>query len=47
MNQMAEVGFAVGKCPRCGKTLRRRRPADYAVCEGSSKSHPIEEVPLK
>jgi len=28
-----KVGFAVGTCPRCGKTLRRRRPADYGVCD--------------
>ena len=30
---VAKIGFAEGKCGVCGKTLRRRRPADYAVCE--------------
>ena len=28
-----KIGFAEGTCPKCGKTLRRRRPADYAVCD--------------
>ena len=27
-----KIGYAVGVCSRCGKTLRRRRPADTAVC---------------
>ena len=27
-----KVGFAVGRCPRCGKLLMRRRPAKVAVC---------------
>jgi hypothetical protein len=30
---VAEIGFAEGKCGACGKTLRRRRPADIAVCD--------------
>lgn len=29
----AKIGWAEGKCSRCGKTLRRRRPADYAICD--------------
>lgn len=28
-----KVGFAEGECPACGRTLRRRRPAEYAVCD--------------
>lgn len=28
-----KVGYAKGTCSRCGKTLTRRRPADYAVCD--------------
>lgn len=28
-----KVGYAVGTCPVCGKILRRRRPADYALCD--------------
>jgi len=28
-----EVGYAEGTCSKCGKILRRRRPADYAVCD--------------
>ena len=27
-----KIGFAEGTCNRCGKTLRRKRPADLAVC---------------
>jgi len=30
---IAKIGFAEGKCGVCGKTLRRRRPADFAVCD--------------
>jgi hypothetical protein len=30
---VAKIGFAEGKCGVCGKTLRRRRPADTAVCD--------------
>lgn len=30
---VAKIGFAEGKCGACGKTLRRRRPADIAVCD--------------
>jgi len=30
---VAKIGYAQGTCPKCGKTLRRRRPADYAVCD--------------
>ncbi len=29
----AELGFAEGICSRCGKTLRRKRPADVGVCD--------------
>jgi len=29
----AKIGFAEGTCSKCGRTLRRRRPADYAVCD--------------
>jgi ssDNA-binding Zn-finger/Zn-ribbon topoisomerase 1 len=29
----AKIGWAEGKCSKCGRTLRRRRPADYAVCD--------------
>lgn len=29
----AKIGFAVGTCPKCGRTLRRKRPADIAVCD--------------
>jgi len=28
-----KIGYAKGTCSRCGKTLTRRRPADYAVCD--------------
>lgn len=28
-----KIGYAEGECPRCGKILRRRRPADVAVCD--------------
>jgi len=30
---MVKVGYAEGKCPRCGKILRRKYPADLAVCD--------------
>jgi len=30
---VVEIGYAEGTCSRCGKTLRRRRPADYVVCD--------------
>ena len=30
---IAKIGFAEGKCGVCGKTLRRRCPADFAVCD--------------
>jgi len=30
---VVEIGYAEGTCSRCGKTLRRRRPADYGVCD--------------
>jgi len=32
-----KIGFAAGTCPICGRTLRRRRPADWAVCDCYSK----------
>lgn len=28
-----KIGYAEGTCPECGRTLRRRRPTDYAVCD--------------
>lgn len=28
-----KIGFAEGTCSKCGKILRRRRPADIAVCD--------------
>lgn len=28
-----KIGYAEGKCSRCGKTHRRRRPVDTAVCD--------------
>ena len=28
-----KLGFAEGICSKCGRMLRRRRPADYAVCD--------------
>lgn len=30
---MSKVGYAEGTCSRCGRTHKRRRPADYAVCD--------------
>ena len=30
---VAKIGFVEGKCGVCGKTLRRSRPADLAVCD--------------
>jgi hypothetical protein len=30
---VAKIGYAEGKCSRCGKILRRLRPADVAVCD--------------
>jgi len=30
---LKKVGYATGTCPRCGKTLIRRRPASVAVCD--------------
>jgi len=29
----AKIGFAEGTCSKCGRTLRRRRPADSAACD--------------
>jgi hypothetical protein len=29
---VVNVGFASGTCPRCGRILYRRRPAEVAVC---------------
>ena len=29
----AKIGFAEGRCGECGKTLRRKRPASFAVCD--------------
>jgi len=31
------VGWAIGVCGRCGQTLRRKRPADTAVCDCHDK----------
>ncbi|MFB0523976.1 MAG: hypothetical protein ACETVZ_00420 [Phycisphaerae bacterium] len=28
-----KIGWTCGICPRCGKKLCRRRPADIAVCD--------------
>jgi ssDNA-binding Zn-finger/Zn-ribbon topoisomerase 1 len=28
-----KTGFAKGSCPKCGKLLVRKRPADLAVCD--------------
>lgn len=28
-----QIGYAEGKCPKCGKTFRRHRPIDVAVCD--------------
>jgi hypothetical protein len=28
-----KTGYAEGTCPVCGKKIRRRRPADVAVCD--------------
>ena len=30
---MAQVGYACGTCPRCGKEICRTRPADLAICD--------------
>jgi hypothetical protein len=30
---MAEVGWAEGVCPVCGRVWRRERPADFAICD--------------
>jgi hypothetical protein len=30
---VAEVGWACGVCPKCGKKIYRKRPADYAICD--------------
>lgn len=29
---VVKVGYACGVCPKCNKTICRRRPADLAVC---------------
>jgi hypothetical protein len=28
-----KIGWAEGVCPRCGRVWRRRRPADFAICD--------------
>ena len=28
-----KIGYASGTCPKCGKLLIRKRPADLAVCD--------------
>ena len=28
-----KVGWAEGKCPKCGRVWRRERPADLVVCD--------------
>lgn len=33
MTMVVKVGYVQGTCPRCGRTLTRRRPADVAVCD--------------
>lgn len=30
---MSKIGYAQGVCPKCGKLLIRKRPADLAVCD--------------
>ena len=30
---IAKIGYARGTCPKCGKLLIRKRPADIAVCD--------------
>jgi len=30
---MGRIGWVEGKCPRCGQILRRKYPADLAVCD--------------
>ncbi|MDH5690053.1 MAG: hypothetical protein OEY81_01310 [Candidatus Bathyarchaeota archaeon] len=30
---VVKVGWACGVCPKCGKTICRKRPADLAVCD--------------
>jgi hypothetical protein len=30
---VVKIGYAEGVCGVCGKTLRRRRPADVGVCD--------------
>lgn len=30
---MPKVGYATGICPKCGRLLIRKRPADVAVCD--------------
>ena len=30
---MVKVGYAEGTCPKCGKLLMRKRPADIAICD--------------
>jgi len=30
---MIQVGYAEGKCGRCGRTWRRERPARYMTCD--------------
>jgi len=29
---MVKIGYSEGVCPRCGRTLKRQRPVDVAVC---------------
>ncbi len=29
----AELGFVEGKCYKCGKNLRRKRPVNLAICD--------------
>jgi len=28
-----KIGYAQGTCSRCGRKIKRPRPADYAVCD--------------
>lgn len=30
---MSFIGYVVGHCPRCGQELRRKHPAEIAVCD--------------
>lgn len=33
MVDIEKIGWLEGTCSRCGKTIRRKAPIDYAVCD--------------